>query len=153
MLTYYEGNQTTVIVPETIDGKTVTAIGEWCFEMDRSAETIQLPDTITHIGYGAFTECTNLQKINIPESVVCIEYYAFDYCTSLTSLHLPAGVTSFYVDDMQYTLIGLSSLKEFTVDAKTLLMLQLMVFYIIKTKHRLFACRMHTRVWLLWKIP
>jgi len=124
MLTYYDGNQTNIVIPSEIGGKKVTVIGEYCFiDSYDSIVTVQIPNTITTIGYGAFESCYNLQEITIPNSVTYIGEYAFGYCESLTKLHIPASVKYFNVYDYgdgeleQFTLYGMYNLKEFTVDA------------------------------------
>ena len=70
-ITAYNGSAETVVIPDTIDGKSVTSIG-----------------------YGAFNGCTSLTSITIPDSVTSIGYGAFNGCTSLTSITIPNGVTS-----------------------------------------------------------
>ena len=59
----YKGSDTSVTIPDTIDGRKVTSIG----------------------GY-AFRDCTSLTSVTIPDSVTSIEQYAFRDCTSLTSV-------------------------------------------------------------------
>jgi len=90
-ITKYTGEDTVVIIPETIDGKTVTVIGAYCFD-SQSAIT----------------------SIEIPETVVTVEEQAFYYCSALTTLHLPAGVKDFYSGSIMY---GCYAMASITVDA------------------------------------
>ena len=66
--TKYEGH---IVLPSTVNGYSVTSIGEY-----------------------AFQNCTNLTSITIPEGVTSIGSSAFYYCTGLTSVTIPEGVTS-----------------------------------------------------------
>ena len=101
-ITGYEGElQDKLVIPEQIDGYTVSAIGEYAFEVDEyndyagiNLTEVVLPDTITSIGFCAFANCSNLKKINIPDSVESIDNAAFRYCSSLESLVLPEGITN-----------------------------------------------------------
>jgi len=56
----YTGNSTSVVVPESFEGYTVTVIGECAFENKTFIESIDLPDTITVIRRRAFAGCTSL---------------------------------------------------------------------------------------------
>ena len=60
----YMGTETTVNVPETIEGKTVTQIGNYAFE-ETDIVNVTLPDSITKIGYCAFHNCNELETINL----------------------------------------------------------------------------------------
>ena len=65
----YKSNNTDIKIPNVIDGKMVTAIGDKAFSGCKSLKTVIIPDTITSIGKNAFSDCTNLEKILIPKSV------------------------------------------------------------------------------------
>lgn len=73
----YTGKETTVNIPSTIGGKTVTEIGHSAFSDSETPENITVPDTVKKIGYCAFI-CKWLEKITIGSSVETIEYRAFD---------------------------------------------------------------------------
>ena len=60
----YYGNAESVVVPETVEGLTVTEIGESAFEGNITLVSIDLPDTIAIIGKRAFAGCTSLQTMN-----------------------------------------------------------------------------------------
>ena len=59
----YTGNETTLVIPETVEGMTVTEIGEEAFMGNASLESIDLPDTIIIIRARAFKNCTNLREM------------------------------------------------------------------------------------------
>jgi len=60
----YAGSAATVVIPETVEGYTVTAIGESAFEGNTGLVSIDLPDTIEVIGKYAFKNCTSLTTMN-----------------------------------------------------------------------------------------
>ena len=93
-ITRYIGSATTLDIPSTLDGYTVTSIGSSAFEDYTSLTSITIPNSVTSIGYSAFEDCTSLTSITIPNSVTSIGNWAFYGCTSLTSVTIPDGVTS-----------------------------------------------------------
>lgn len=88
------GDQTSIVIPETIDGGTVKIIGANAFDGCSSLTSITLPQSLTSIENLAFADCTALQNINIPQNVTNIGASAFLSCESLTSITIPSGVTS-----------------------------------------------------------
>ena len=92
-ITDYNGSAEKVDIPKTIDGKSVTSIGDYAFIGCTNLTSITIPDSVTGIGRSAFCSCTSLTSITIPDSVTEIGWYAFDGCTSLTSITIPNSVT------------------------------------------------------------
>ena len=93
-ITGYNGGAETVVIPDTIDGKSVTSIGRRAFEGCTNLKSITIPNSVTEMGRRAFSGCSSLTSIAIPDSVTEIGKYAFDGCKSLTSITIPDGVTS-----------------------------------------------------------
>ena len=83
-----------LVIPVTIEGKSVTRIGAEAFENCIHLRNITIPKSVTSIGNFAFAYCTRLTSITIPEGVTSIESYAFYECSSLTSITIPDSVTS-----------------------------------------------------------
>lgn len=100
---------TNATIPETINGKRVTRIGD--FWSCPNLKTITIPNTVTSIRQGAFAECTSLESIVIPDSVTTIEYEAFLECTSLKEVKLPNNLKT--IDS--YTFFHCTSLKEIEI--------------------------------------
>lgn len=76
----YEGLDTHVVVPDTIDGKKVTALGVGAIGngiAPEKIESVTLPDTLTSIGDRAFCNCTNLKSVTIPKNVSSVGKNAF----------------------------------------------------------------------------
>ena len=93
-ITKYVGSAEKVDVPEMIDGKSVTGIGEYAFCNCTSFTSITIPDSVTSIGNDAFNGCTSLTSITIPSSVMSICTRTFKGCANLTSITIPDSVTS-----------------------------------------------------------
>lgn len=79
---------TTINIPETIDGKTVTAIGNDVFRNKPSIKTVKIPNTVISIGDYAFYNCHKLTTVTLSDSVKTIGANCFNLCQSLTSIHL-----------------------------------------------------------------
>ncbi len=121
-----------LIIPETLDGKKVTKIGEAAFKNCTSITSAQLPSTLEEIEGFAFANCALLKEVTIPANVTEIGDGAFvrcygletltfadgskltkiakdtfNECTSLTSVSIPASVKT--ID--QKAFFGCVSLK------------------------------------------
>ena len=91
---YPDGAIGPVVIPQSIEGKTVTAIAEDAFQFCSEVTSIQSPFGVTHIGAYAFFGCTGLTNVSISGSVTNIGTQAFLNCTSLEGVTIPASVTS-----------------------------------------------------------
>lgn len=112
---------TSLVVPETLGGVQVTAVGEKAFVGCSDMTSIVLPATVTSIGANAFAGCSRLVSVTMPVPSPLYEImpdsyrkirqvvvpssspdfldgnesvceYAFSNCTSLVSVMLPLGV-------------------------------------------------------------
>lgn len=83
-----------LVIPDTLDGLPVTAIGEGAFYEVTGLTSVQLPETVTTIGPGAFYYCTGLQSINLPDGLTEMGESAFYQCESLKEIHIPDGITT-----------------------------------------------------------
>ena len=88
-ITGYNSSAEKVDIPKTIDGKSVTSIGESAFEDCSSLTSITIPDSVTGIGDCAFLGCEKLSNINLPKSLVSLGRQAFSYCRALTAINIP----------------------------------------------------------------
>ena len=93
-ITDYNGSAKTVDIPEKINGKSVTSIGNCAFRYCTSLKSITIPNSVMEIGSSAFSGCSSLTSITILNSVTEIGVYAFKGCTSLTSITIPNSVTN-----------------------------------------------------------
>lgn len=67
----------------------VKVIGNYAFELCRSINRIDIPDSVTNIGNNAFYGCRSLTNIKIPNCVTNIEDNVFAYCRSLSNIIIP----------------------------------------------------------------
>lgn len=88
-------NRPIILIPATIGGKTVTAIGDNAFENCTNLTLVKISRTVTTIGNNAFFGCSNLEEVDIETyaNTKIIGNGAFADCTSLTSITIPASVT------------------------------------------------------------
>ncbi len=86
-ITKYIGESDQVIIPQTIDSKDVTAIGEHAFA-GMNIVSLVMPDTVIYIYPCAFQNCEYLATIKMSSSLVAIGLNSFRNCTSLTDIDL-----------------------------------------------------------------
>ena len=108
-LTKYNGTDTTVTIPNQINGMNVTAIGESAFEGNENIVAVTIPSTVIDIKTNAFAQCSNLvnvafednskidgiwdgafketalQEFTVPENCRYV-LESFDFCTNMKSL-------------------------------------------------------------------
>lgn len=82
---YYGDESGHVEIPETLNGYTVTEIGNSAF-LGREITSVTIPDSVTVIGDFSFAHCPNLKEVQISENVTFINDGAFGDCDSLTGI-------------------------------------------------------------------
>ena len=102
----YTGSAASIIIPEQIDGISVTSLHEGLFQ-DTTVEDVTLPSAITKIPASLFAGCTSLVTVSNMEGVTEIDYSAFSNCTSLRAISLPSSLTKIGHDAFN----GCASLK------------------------------------------
>ena len=132
----YTGHRRYITVPEKIDGRTVSAIGDFAFSEEEQLREVTLPSGLVRIGKYAFEKCANLLSIEIPagvktigKSAFCdntrlstvafrgtselsiVEDFAFSNCVHLETIELPASLEK--IDGSAF--YGSLSLKSITV--------------------------------------
>lgn len=96
-----------IVVPDTLDGYPVTAIGDFAFSAASDVGAswgnttitytynytkITLPEGVKTIGRYAFAENKNLKEVVLPKSVTDFNYCAFMNCKNLESVNIPDGI-------------------------------------------------------------
>lgn len=109
IITSYLGSKTSFTVPDTVNGITVTGIGESVFEGKNISEIV-LPLTVTSIGVNAFKDCSALKTI-FAKGVETLSDYAFYNCNYLKNIYLnklkTIGKYALYsIGSKQYELTG-----------------------------------------------
>lgn len=77
VITEYLGNADEVVIPEEIDGKTVTAIATGAFT-NKSVRTLQLSRRMIRVEDGAFVGCSSLKRIYYPDGLYYMSDLALD---------------------------------------------------------------------------
>lgn len=91
-ITAYSGKGGEVVVPDAINGVSVTGIGTAVFSQNQALTAVRLPETLTHILPNAFYFCENLESINLPAGLQAIDVYAFFSCGKLSDLIFPPSL-------------------------------------------------------------
>lgn len=84
-----QDTQGEVVIPASIDGKPVRAIGDSAFFCCEGITSVVIPETVSRIEACAFAGCRALATCNIPGGVTNIGEQAF-HQTAISSLHIPA---------------------------------------------------------------
>ncbi len=93
-ITRYTGDAEELVIPQTIEGKAVTEIGERALEGQPDIVSIEIPSGVTKIGYHAFTSDRGLETITIAASVTEIDEGAFHECEALTTVNYEGDETA-----------------------------------------------------------
>lgn len=92
-VTRYIGDDVNVVIPDEIEGYSVTCIGTQTFWTNYyKVEQISIPDSVTSIEGGAFLGCSLIQNIKLPYGLKTIGELAFAMCESLTEIEIPDTV-------------------------------------------------------------
>ena len=102
-----------VVIPASINGHPVTAIGTNAFYFLATITNVAIPNSVASIGDFAFEECFSLASVTIGNSVTNIGEGAFVLCNGLTRVTIPDSVTS--IGDGAFT--GCSRLTNIAVNA------------------------------------
>ena len=88
-ITKYNGTASAVVIPSTLDGYTVTKIGDYAFRNNTSIRSVTMSNNVIEIGWNTFNGCSNLSSISLPTNIVKIGATAFSGCKSLTEIYIP----------------------------------------------------------------
>ncbi len=92
-LVQYTGRDSALEIPATLDGKTVTAIGDSAFAFHSELRAVTIPDSVTEIGAQAFYCCGRLESVTIPGGAR-IGDEAFVWCKRLAEVVILDGETA-----------------------------------------------------------
>lgn len=103
---FYEKTVTTVVVPDS-----VTEIGDLCFSGDNYLVSLTLPDELAELPYASLESCFRLMDFDLPKELKKISGSALQYNYYLTHLTLPSSLTEIE----QLNFIGLFGLESLTL--------------------------------------
>ena len=83
-----------VVIPATVNGHAVTAIGDKAFFECYRLKSLTIPGSVKTLGQDAFFDCWHLESVTMGEGLTTIGVGAISECPYLTSLEIPASVTS-----------------------------------------------------------
>ena len=98
-ITVYDGDGGDVIIPDTLDGYTVTTIGDFAFAHCDALTTVSIGNSVTTIGDGAFSWCVALTTVELGDSVTTIGDDAFHSCDALTAITVAAENPNYSSDE------------------------------------------------------
>ncbi len=111
----YLGTEKEVIVPEKLNGKTVTTIGERAFGECKNIERIVFPENINDIYESAFINCESLKIVifKAKDGISIKPYNLFKGCSNELVVYLSENCTSFmdYLNEE-----GIGSFNQFSGD-------------------------------------
>lgn len=91
-ITGFNGTNEIVVIPETINGKTVVAIGEKAFANNQTIRGLKISNSVSVIGDSAYMNCFSLEVVTFGSSVKTVEYHAFNACEKLKTVELNEGL-------------------------------------------------------------
>ncbi len=115
-ITKYLGDDTELVIPQTIYGAPVTQIkayGIMSSEVKKNLVSVTVPNTVKVISDATFEGCGKLETVILSEGLETIGKYAFRGCTSLESIRLPETLKVIEVSAFQ----GCTSLKDINFPA------------------------------------
>ena len=65
LITGYEGEETNLVFPETLDGYIVIGVGEDAFNGNTRIKQVTIPDSYTFLGANSFKNCSRLQFLSL----------------------------------------------------------------------------------------
>ncbi len=115
------------VVPDSLDGYTVTSIGDWAFQGRSEITNIVLPSQLKNIGMYAFADLTWLKSVTVPDGVTNIGYGAFRDCKSLSEIILPDSLitigatafsnTAYYNDGGNWNVFDVLYIGKYLIDS------------------------------------
>ena len=115
-ITAYNGTESDLTIPNTIDGHTVITIGAHAFDESRNSTNgsvikhLVISEGIKRIDGWAFSGCENLESVKLPESLIMLDWQIFVGCGKLSNINIPKKLTTLGNSFLEQTAI-----KEITI--------------------------------------
>ena len=95
VITAYNGSETEITIPATVDGYTVTEVGLSSSSGSNSTiRFITISEGITTLSYGAFISFYSLSSVEVPSTITEIPDYCFFECTNLCDVYFVGNIIS-----------------------------------------------------------
>lgn len=98
VITGYSGSESSVVIPSSLGGMTVTGVDGDAFYQNTTLTSVTIPETVEYIGSDCFYGCTSLKTLDLTKGLKSIGAAAFEGCTSLTYLFIPPTVEEILTD-------------------------------------------------------
>ena len=108
-ITKYTGSDSSVYIPDMIDGRKVVKIGKEAFSGNETIEHVRFPAYLEEIWDSAFKECSSLQEAVFPVSMTYIGWSAFQNCTGISDIVFGSAVK------MSFTFIGCDNVEDISL--------------------------------------
>ena len=115
-ITAYNGSESDLIIPSTIDGHNIISIGGHAFDDSHNStngqtiKNVVISEGIQKIEILAFAKCNNLESVTLPESLTFLDMQTFLQCSKLKSINIPSQIKSIANSTFQET-----GFKEFII--------------------------------------
>ena len=94
-ITEYIGKSGDVVIPERINGKKVTTLGDYMFlpnkglngTKNEKVTSVVIPYGVKNLGHWTFGQCVKLKKIYMPKTIEFIDACSFGGCTALKEVY------------------------------------------------------------------
>ncbi len=94
-ITDYIGTSEHVLIPDTIDGLPVTALGHRAF-YEKTVTTVVVPDSVTEIGAACFSGDNYLVSLKLPDGLKRLPPASLESCMRLYDFDLPQSLEKIY---------------------------------------------------------
>ena len=88
----YLGNNLDINIPNNIDGKIVTKLGDYAFSNSKIRKVV-MPNTINELGDYCFESSHNLSEVVFSNDLTKISNNCFNGCCSLIAIDIPDNIT------------------------------------------------------------
>ncbi|MBR2602983.1 MAG: leucine-rich repeat domain-containing protein, partial [Clostridia bacterium] len=106
-IVWYTGRDQTLVIPDTLDGKTVSRIGDQAFAFRTSLTAVTIPNSVTSIGSNPFCSCKKLTDIQVSPDHPALavidgvlfskadkQLVCYPYAFTAESYVIPQGITA-----------------------------------------------------------
>lgn len=106
-ITQYIGSDTSVVIPDEIEGLPVCTIGENAFTQS-NVEEVTIPASVQEYSC-AFLECNALKKVRLQKGLKLIDDSAFYACAALEEIEIPESIEKIGINAFAFS--GLKKVK------------------------------------------